>query len=252
MNGMLYDYSLNEYLIGQEYTKTFVLQNVGSKNTVRNSLLPPKVSEHGVIINTWKELEEPVPKRRRKITDNETIEKLPEKPSEERKRATEEKPVSKTKEEIKTDVVKVLSEDEPDTAKTPSSSRRLSLNERSFEENRLDARRIFELENNVAEKERMLSQQRRTVELRDLQLQQERDAVRQLRASLREEQRKKRDLEERHEVVNSELLVRNAHEAIGNSRISELEQELSELNLSLSSSRTENQRLVQEIHQVRH
>ena len=164
----------------------------------------------------------------------------------------EEKAVLKKEDKTKADLVKVLSKDEPDTPKRPNDFRRRSLNEQSFEENRLDARRIFELENNIAEKERMVFKERRTVELRDLQLQQERDTVRQLRASLREEQRTKRDLEARHEVISNELLERSRRDTICNSRISELEQELSELNLSLNSNRTENERLVQEIHQVRY
>ena len=123
--------------------------------------------------------------------------------------------------------------------------------ERSFEENRLDATRVYELEISIAEKERMLSQQQRTVELRDLQLQQERDVVRGLRASLREEEQAKRELQARYEAINSEMLVRNAREAIADSRMSELERELSELNLTLSSSRNENERLGQEIREVR-
>ena len=98
----------------------------------------------------------------------------------------------------------------------------------------------------------MLSQQRHIVELRDLQLQQERESVRTLRASLRDEQRTKRDLEGQYEAINSELLVRNTREAIAESRMSELERELSELNVSLNSSRSENERLVQDIHQVRY
>jgi chromosome segregation ATPase len=98
----------------------------------------------------------------------------------------------------------------------------------------------------------MLSQQRQIVELRDLQLQQERESVRTLRASLRDEQRTKRDLEGQYEAINSELLVRNTREATAESRMSELERELSELNVSLNSSRSENERLVQDIHQVRY
>jgi chromosome segregation ATPase len=110
---------------------------------------------------------------------------------------------------------------------------------------------VYELEISIAEKERMLSQQQRTVELRDLQLQQERDVVRGLRASLREEEQAKRELQARYEAINSEMLVRNAREAIADSRMSELERELSELNLTLSSSRNENERLGQEIREVR-
>jgi chromosome segregation ATPase len=185
-----------------------------------------------------------VRKRRRTISHDDSISKSCESQSKERGSKNENEDRSR-----KRHYSEVASTDGFHNATTPNGS---SSHEKSFEENRLDATRVFELESSIAEKERMLSQQKRTVELRDLQLQQERDMVRELRASLREEQRTKRDLQEQYEAINSEILVRNTREAIADSRMTELERELSELNLSLSSTRSENERLVQEIHQVRY
>lgn len=127
----------------------------------------------------------------------------------------------------------------------------MSHEKQSFEENRLDAIRVVALQRRVAEKEKLLSHQRRLVELCSLQLQQERDCVRNLRASLRDEQRRKLELQQRYEAVNNEMLVRNARKATEESRVRDLEEELSELNLSLNNTKSENQRLVDEIHQVK-
>lgn len=194
--------------------------------------------------------------RRRKRTYDETIPKRPDPTKssepEERTTASDEKTVPESESRLKspnnhhpevvsTDGLKALN---------VNGFTRSPLNERSFEEERVEARRVFELETTIAENERLLTQQKRTVELRDLQLQQEYNTVRELRANLRDEQRLKRDLEARYEAINGELLVRNERQAIADSRINDLERELSELNLSLNNSRTENQRLVQEIHQV--
>ena len=165
--------------------------------------------------------------------------KSPEGETEERTSALEEKSATEDKvASLKTSQTEVVSTDGANNS---------LLNEGSFEENRVDAMKISELQSNIVEKGRVLTQQRRMVELRDLQLQQERDLVRELRSSLREEQRTKRDLEARFEAISNELLTRNTHT---DSRMNELERELSELNLSLSNSRSENERLAQEIHQV--
>lgn len=120
--------------------------------------------------------------------------------------------------------------------------------ERRFEENRLNARRLSELETIIAEKEGLLNQRRIAVELRELQLEQERNTVRELRGTLREEQTMRRDLEARYEALNGQLHVRNA---LADSRVQEMERELSQLNISVTDLRTENQRLAEEINEFR-
>ena len=194
----------------------------------------------------------PLTKRRRTLSHEESIATSSKSEGEKRTSAAEEK--DGLKNEVSSPQhhhSKVVSTAGVDKSSTANIVRFSTSRERSFEENRLEATRVFELEISIAEKERMLSQQKRTVELRDLQLQQERDAVRELRASLREEQRTKRDLQEQYEAISSEMLVRNTREAITDSRLNEIEKELSDLNLTLNSKICENERLGQEIHQVR-
>ena len=123
--------------------------------------------------------------------------------------------------------------------------------EQSFEEDRLNARRFAELEAIIVEKEGMMNQRRISLELKELQLEQERNTVQELRGSLRKEQATRRDLETRYEAVNGELLARNARDMSTVSRMQEMERELSQLNISLGNAGEENRRLVQTIAEFR-